>query len=127
MASKLTLEKLRKEPQFIDLVFAAKTNRTKMEEEPVQNVPITDQEADFIIANPVVEANAEEAAEVIMRAQKKRERRAPMYRTAGDDTDGGDTSLNLDDKEFDLSHISAKEQSREDIIAAAEAAAFGNE
>ena len=36
-----------------------------------------------------------------------------------------DNKLNLDDKEFDLSHISAREQSREDIIAAAEAAAFG--
>ncbi len=36
LASKLTLEKLRKEPQFIDQVFAAKTERTKMEEEPVE-------------------------------------------------------------------------------------------
>ena len=37
LASKLTLEKLRKEPQFIDQVFAAKTERTKMEEEPVDH------------------------------------------------------------------------------------------
>jgi hypothetical protein len=34
--------------------------------------------------------------------------------------------LNLSDEDFDLSHISAKEQTREEIIAAAEAAAFGD-
>lgn len=35
--------------------------------------------------------------------------------------------LDLSDEDFDLSHISAREQSREEIIAAAEAAAFGEE
>ena len=35
-ASKLTLERLRKEPQYIEAIFAAKGNRTKMEEEPVE-------------------------------------------------------------------------------------------
>ena len=35
LASKETLQRLRREPQFIDAVFAAKTARTKMEEEPV--------------------------------------------------------------------------------------------
>ena len=142
LASKLTLEKLRKEPQFIDLVFAAKTNRTKMEEEPVENVPVIEQTADdFIVLSPEVEAHAEAAVEVLNRKNKKRERRSPMYRNdnssaediaskANDkvDTpanDNVDDKLNLDDKEFDLSHISAREQSREDIIAAAEAAAFG--
>ena len=34
VASKTSLEKLRKEPQYIDAVFTAKANRTKMEEEP---------------------------------------------------------------------------------------------
>ena len=142
LASKLTLEKLRKEPQFIDLVFAAKTNRTKMEEEPVENVPVIEQTADdFIVLSPEVEAHAEAAVEVLNRKNKKRERRSPMYRNdnssaediaskANDkvDTpanDNVDDKFNLDDKEFDLSHISAREQSREDIIAAAEAAAFG--
>ena len=38
MASKLTLEKLKKEPYFLDSVFAAKADRTKMEEEPVMLV-----------------------------------------------------------------------------------------
>lgn len=41
MASKLTLARLRKEPQFIDEIFAAKTNRTKMEEEPTAALPDT--------------------------------------------------------------------------------------
>ena len=151
MASKLTLERLRKEPQYIDEVFAAKTERTKMEEEPVQNVPSIEPEADeFIIKNPEVEANAEAAVEVLNGGKKtKQGRRSPMYRNVSEDDEtvketaeslpcnAADTTadnaddencdedmLNLDDKEFDLSHISAREQSREDIIAAAEAAAF---
>lgn len=49
IASKLTLEQLRKKPQYIDAVFAAKSNRTKMEEEPVQSVPVTEVKSDFII------------------------------------------------------------------------------
>ena len=151
MASKLTLERLRKEPQFIDQVFAAKTDRTKMEEEPVQNVPAVETETDeFIIKNPEVEANAEAAVEVLNGGKKtKQGRRSPMYRNVSeddetvketaesqpcnaadttadnaDDENNDEDMLNLDDKEFDLSHISAREQSREDIIAAAEAAAF---
>lgn len=55
LASKLTLEKLRREPQFIDLVFAAKTDRTKMEEEPVENVPSTEQHDDFIVVSSGME------------------------------------------------------------------------
>ncbi len=38
-AAKETLQRLRREPQFIDAVFAAKGDRTKMEEEPVMIVP----------------------------------------------------------------------------------------
>ena len=151
MASKLTLERLRKEPQFIDQVFAAKTDRTKMEEEPVQNVPAVETETDeFIIKNPEVEANAEAAVETLNGGKKtKQGRRSPMYRNVSeddetvketaeslpcnaadattenaDDENSDEDMLNLDDKEFDLSHISARQQSREEIIAAAEAAAF---
>ena len=47
-AAKLTLQRLRREPQFIDEVFTAKANRTKMEEEPVLNVPETSQDMNFI-------------------------------------------------------------------------------
>ena len=129
IASKRTLEKLRKEPQFIDAVFAAKTRRTKMEEEPVENVPDTEPQADFIIASNAAATTTPAAAEPAREKQRK-ERRSPMYRN-GDtqraarrpakaappaDKDGGD--------EFDLSDISVREKSREEIIAAAEAAAF---
>lgn len=145
LASKLTLEKLRKEPQFIDQVFAAKTERTKMEEEPVENVPSTEENDDFIIANPETEAIAEAAVQTLERQKSKRDRRAPMYRQTEKEQPVADKEeakesmkenvaavvemheddvLDLDAEEFDLSGISAKEKSREDIIAAAEAAAF---
>ena len=38
-ASKDTLQRLRREPQFIDAIFAVKADRTKMEEEPVMAAP----------------------------------------------------------------------------------------
>ncbi len=132
IASKRTLEKLRKEPQFIDAVFAAKTRRTKMEEEPVENVPDTEPQADFIITSNTAEPTPTAASEPAAEKQRST-RRAPMYRdgdtppaarrpaktmpSAGNDgNDGND--------EFDLSDISVREMSREEIIAAAEAAAF---
>ena len=63
LASKLTLEQLRKKPQFIDAVFAAKTDRTKMEEEPTMAVPLTDVQEDFIIPQHPVEEQQPVAAE----------------------------------------------------------------
>jgi len=48
-ASKQAMQTLRRKPQFIDAVFAAKANRTKMEEEPVEIVPDVDMKDDFII------------------------------------------------------------------------------
>ena len=41
--------RLRREPQYVDAIFAAKTERTKMEEVPAMAVPDTEQEQDFII------------------------------------------------------------------------------
>lgn len=52
MAARLTLQRLRREPQFIDKVFAAKADRTKMEEEPVSTVPDVERKDDFIITSP---------------------------------------------------------------------------
>lgn len=187
LASKLTLEKLRREPQFIDLVFAAKTDRTKMEEEPVENVPSTEQPDDFIVvssgmegegvSNEDGEANGSSSSIEPSSSSKpsspreasssrepsspskpsspkdskaKRNRRSPMYRKDEAAAEALDTAsaktaapakteaapvssgltpadLDLSDEDFDLSHISAREQSREEIIAAAEAAAFGEE
>lgn len=99
LASKLTLEKLRREPQFIDLVFAAKTDRTKMEEEPVENVPSTEQPDDFIVVSSGMEGEgfynedgeagcSSSSIETISPSKPsspkdskaKRSRRSPMYR-----------------------------------------------
>ena len=172
MACKLTLEKLRKEPQFIDAIFAAKTNRTKMEEEPVENVPTTEPSESFMMSAPETTAPATQeapaddtqaAANDTQTAEKpaakgKRRRRSPMYKATetpeeaqqteaqtatnvpkqADKTDeqvnkmvdqrADNTTPSPDetaDDDFDLSDISARKQSREEIIEAAEAAAFG--
>lgn len=50
IASKLTLDKLKKDKNYLDSIFAAKTDRTKMEEEPVLSVPETEVKDDFIIS-----------------------------------------------------------------------------
>ena len=114
MASKDTLQRLRREPQFIDAVFAAKTERTKMEEEPVQTVPDVEQTQDFIIENksqaPLSSPPLGGSPEV--------QKASP---------NGG--RLEEAPDEFSLDDIKATptERSREDIIAAAEAAAFAEE
>ena len=103
MASRETLQRLKREPQFIDAIFNAKTERTKMEEEPAMAVPDTEQNQDFMIEQ---EHQAESDIQESPKDSKMLE--------------------SLDD-EFDLSDISHKEKSREDIIAEAEAAAFAEE
>lgn len=110
LASKLTLDKLKKKPQFIDEVFAAKANRTKMEEEPVQAIPDTEVKQDFLITKlePATESPA-----TIAKEEKPTEVAMPTTK-----------NVQTSDEEFDLSDISAKPQSREDIIAAAEEMAF---
>ena len=205
MASKRTLEKLRKQPQFLDSVFTAKTNRTKMEEEPVENVPSTEPE-DFIVVNhggvqdDNVAASSSDASvsaasnasakknagskgaayydaasdgselsdnanDEGLKSKKRANRRSPMYAAkaaaavtpaAVADTEAGwcnesvaeeeltaaegdayadasdadasngyaDASDNSSDDEFDLSDITTRDKTREEIIAAAEAAAF---
>ena len=202
MASKRTLEKLRKQPQFLDSVFTAKTNRTKMEEEPVENVPSTEPE-DFIVVNhgglqdeyfaasgsdaSVSAASAKKSSgskgaasdgaasngpepsdnanDEGCKGKKRANRRSPMYAAkaaaamapaamaddeadwrdesvaeeeltaaegdayadaSGADASNGyaDASNDSSDDEFDLSDITTRGKTREEIIAAAEAAAF---
>jgi ribonuclease-3 len=107
MAAKETLQRLRREPQFIDAIFAAKADRTKMEEEPVQTVPNVEQQEDFIIAPPSSQAPLASPEEDTMVSAEK--------------TDVVD--------EFSLDDITAMptEKTREEIIAEAEAAAFSEE
>ena len=104
-ASKATLQRLRREPQLIDAIFAVKADRTKMEEEPVMAAPDLDkleqEQQNFIIEQEKTESVQSVAV--------------PQQETVLDE-------LTLDD-------ITAtpREKSREEIIAEAEAAAFADE
>jgi len=198
MASKLTLDLLRKKPQFVDAVFDAKSNRTKMEEEPAMAVPKTDEQEDFIIVSDKTDkkdrseksdyseksensdksdnrrnrrnkaaATDEPAATAPEKKQEPAQKPKPSRRNKekANPSEGGEERNKPaktrkpkpaqnepkpaqneqkpaqsepkpvqnrpqpapvdDDDEFDLSDISAREQTREEIIAAAEAAAYG--
>lgn len=124
-AAKLTLERLRKDPKFIDAVFAAKGNRTKMEEEPVNLVPDTEQKDDFLVMEDTSKQQTKHKTpfqEEVFTERAANRRRAPMYPSAKEEEAEKDTDEEQD--EFDLSDISHAEQSREDIIAKAEAEAW---
>ena len=115
-ASEATLKRLKREPQFIEAIFAAKSERTKMEEEPTMLVPDTEKEQEFIIkASPDVQEVTETPQEE-KPAEKSRCKRKPSM--------AEEAKAEMD--EFDLSDITHQEQekSREDIIAEAEAQAF---
>lgn len=112
-ASKDTLQRLRREPQFIDAVFAAKTERTKMEEEPVMAAPHVEDLEPSQYTEPHQQTAQEEST---FSPKKKPEEVAPELEQAVE---------RLAD-EFSLDDISATpaEKTREQIIAEAEAAAF---
>lgn len=101
-AARATLQRLRKEPQFIDAIFAAKTERTKMEEEPVSVAPDVEQHDDFIIQS----SDGRESADTAKRADG----------TAADKPSGDASARKRTTKGGD--------PTKEDIIAEAEAAAF---
>jgi ribonuclease-3 len=128
-AAKSTLERLRKEPQFIDTVFAEKTKRTKMEEEPIQVVPDILPKDDFVVS-----ASERDAAQSFVEKSNNREDYVEEQKTEFDDDADKEPEQPTDDgqdgaDEFDLSDISHSpvEADREDIIAKAEAAAFSDE
>ena len=122
VASKETLQRLRREPQFIDAIFAAKSNRTKMEEEPTVAAPNLEAEkTDFIInQQEATDDGFEENKPMVQTAQPS----VPTAEPSAQE-DAEDASASFDD-DFDLSDIThqTQELSREEIIAAAEAAAF---
>ena len=65
LASKETLQKLKREPQFVDAIFRAKSDRTKMEEEPTMLVPDPEKEQqDFIIEHEESKADGSKADEL---------------------------------------------------------------
>ena len=112
-ASKAALQSLRRKPQYIDAVFAAKTERTKMEEEPVVTVPDIDAKEDFIVKSEAVAPVATKAVAAVEAPEAR-----PSQRKKAEQKPEPD--------EFDLSDIKTvpENMSKEDIIAAAEAAAF---
>ena len=103
-ASKDTLQKLRREPQFIDAVFAAKGDRTKMEEEPVMVAP----DPDELIRQQQNFFEEKEASPAAIPSQQTKE---PQQ-----------LDLSLDDID-----VTPHEKTREEIIAEAEAAAFAEQ
>ena len=106
LAAKDTLQRLKREPQFVESIFQAKTDRTQMEEMPAMAVPDTEQEQNFIIEQSSTEPLVEDSTEPAPKPTRKKREEAP------------------ESDEFDLSDISAKPKTREEIIAEAEAAAF---
>jgi ribonuclease-3 len=129
-ASKDTLDKLRKKPQFIEEIFAAKANRTKMEEEPVQALPDTEgvsepAEAQVVAATEsAAEPLAEEAAQTAPVFHEEVFTETEAATPAVEEPETVSVIAQEADDEYDLSDISAKAKSREEIIAAAEQAAF---
>jgi ribonuclease-3 len=141
-AAKVTLEELRRKPQFIDNVFAAKGKRTQQEEEPVEVVPDTIEKEEFIITNNIEkdelttkapeELIVQEIAQITKSKESFVEEQVTLFKKDYEKEtkkDKPQESSSLD-KEFDLSDITTnpKDLTEEEIIAAAEAAAFaGNE
>lgn len=101
-ASEKTLRKLKSDHAFLDSIFAAKTERTKMDEDMIQVVPDAERPDNLeglVIENPEMQQNE-----------------APERQTYEEENNA---DITLDDV-----NVEYKEPSREDIIAAAEAAAF---
>ena len=114
IASKETLVRLRREPQFIDAIFQGKSQRTKMEEEPTAIAPDLEADKNFII-------HLEQPQD----SQDSQDQQKSQKTQQAQDTQKPQQAPD----EFDLSDITHNpaETSREDIIAAAEAAAFAEQ
>lgn len=117
-ASRKTLDRLRKDPKFLDSVFASKTMRTKMEEEPVQTVPSTSADEAFMtnVAEPERKRTTASTTRVYSQKESAADNDHIVHRQAKTERKSED--------DFDLSDISAKAKTEEQIIAEAEAAAF---
>ena len=142
IASKETLQRLRREPQFIDAIFAAKSDRTKMEEEPTMAAPNLEAEkTNFIIeqnktsewysefSEETENKEVKESSEHTANNKKKTRKAAKTVEKAAEEKELKEESVvakAAEDDDFDLSDIShnTTELDKEDIIAAAEAAAF---
>lgn len=110
LASKEALKKLKRNPKLIDEIFAIKSQRTAMEEEPT--------------AIPEIETNTVELEVSTAKMEIKEEKTVSPKETLEPESTAEENSSSTID--FDLSDISLqkKELTKEEIIAAAEAAAF---
>ena len=121
-ASKETLQRLRREPQFIDSIFATKADRTKMEEEPVMAAPdidkIQEEHENFIETRGAQPQKGSTPPQPVERVAVPQRQPSIQSRQPA-----------LDDDELTLDDITAtpSEKTREEIIAEAEAAAFAEE
>ena len=121
-ASKLTLQRLRREPQFIDEVFSAKASRTKMEEEPVLDVPETSQDMNFIVGAETEMEKHENPfqEEVFDEKSSATDEKGYGKATGSEKAESGKTACDHDFPDGSL----PQGNDREAIIAAAEAEAF---
>ncbi len=119
-ACKVTLKRLRHDPQFIDQIFAAKAERTRMEETPVAALPEAEEEENFIVEQSQEEQTATASdfyGSVAATAT------APVIVSEGV---GDSPAERAEDAGNDEADISREERMafNEDIIAAAEREAF---
>ena len=122
LASKETLQKLKREPQFVDAVFKAKSDRTKMEETPTMLVPDPEKEQeDFIIEKADSGQLTVDNYDYQQGDNTSQQSNHNFPLSTVNSPLKEDSTL---DDDFDLSDITHKEKSREDIIAEAEAQAF---
>ena len=120
-ASKETLQLLRKQPKHVDKIFAAKSERTKMEESPVMET-VPDVKVDN---NPLINIDVKEKPEIKSPAPEKQTESIAENAVVVEQTVSHKQKSRKEmEEDFDLSDISLKKKSREDIIAEAEAAAF---
>ena len=116
-ASKLTLSRLRKEPQLVRAIFNAKGAKTKQEENPVTAIPVTEENPPSPVKE--VDSTVKDVEGAVKEAKDS---------TKNNDKQGKSKAKQASKKqdEFDLSDVKIKSaaQTREEIIAAAEQAAF---
>ena len=120
LSAKETLERLRREPQYIDSIFAAKSERTKMEEEPTTAAPRIEEDIVPPAAAAAATVSGLSAAPGLSEVSE-----APGLSEVSEAPEAPE----VPEDDFDLSDITHNpvEQSKEDIIAAAEAAAFAEQ
>jgi len=140
LAAKTTLQRLKKEPQLIDAIFTAKSERTKMEEMPVSAAPdTTEPRKDAFLIKPQDPVSAATdspdnpdtpvAAPGDTPAGRRTPKRTPKAADPANHQNPAADRQNpaasaTPDPDFDLSDITLDGEDREDVIAKAEAAAY---